>query len=75
MPKINPIHWRKLAKVFEKSGWMLDKIEGDHLVYVKSGYSRPVVIPKAKEVQVFIIANNLKTAKILREDYFKLLRD
>lgn len=74
MPKINPIHWRKLTKVFEKSGWVLDRIEGDHLVYVKSGYSRPVVIPKAKEIQVFIIANNLKTAKILREEYFKLLR-
>ena len=75
MPKINPIHWRKLVKVFERNGWMLDRIEGDHLVYTKSGYSRPVVIPKAKEVQVFIIANNLKTAKILREEYFRLLRD
>lgn len=53
---------------------MLDRIEGDHLVYTKSGYSRPVVIPKAKEIQVFIIANNLKTAKILRDEYFKLLR-
>jgi len=75
MPKINPIHWRKLVKVFERNGWVLDRIEGDHLVYVKSGYIRPVVIPKVKEVQVFIIANNLKTAKILREEYFKLLRD
>ncbi|KKR45164.1 MAG: hypothetical protein UT90_C0018G0002 [Parcubacteria group bacterium GW2011_GWA1_40_21] len=74
MPKINPIHWRKLVKVFERNGWVLDRIEGDHLVYVKSGYIRPVVIPKVKEVQVFIIANNLKTAKILREEYFKLLR-
>jgi len=54
---------------------MLDRIEGDHLVYVKSGCIRPVVIPKMKEVQVFIIANNLKTAKILREEYFKLLRE
>ena len=75
MPKINSIHWRKLVKVFERNGWVLDRIEGDHLVYVKSGYIRPVVIPKVKEVQVFIIANNLKTAKILREEYFKLLRD
>lgn len=75
MPKINPIHWRKLVKVFERTGWMLDRIEGDHLVYIKSGYTLPVVIPKVKEVQVFIITNNLKTAKILREEYFKLLRD
>jgi len=45
------------------------------LVYVKSGYVRPVIIPKAKEIQVFIIVNNLKTAKILREDYFKFLQN
>ena len=64
-----------MSKVFEQSGWVLDRIEGDHLVYIKSGYIRPVIIPKAKEVQVFIISNNLKTAKILREEYFKLLRN
>jgi len=74
MPKINPIHWRKLVKVFERDGWILDRTEGDHLIYVKSGCVRPVIIPKAKEVQVFIIVNNLKTAKILREEYFKFLR-
>ncbi|HBB56647.1 TPA: hypothetical protein DEW47_01485 [Patescibacteria group bacterium] len=74
MPKINPTHWKKLAKVFEHSGWVLNRIEGDHLIYIKSGYNRPVVIPKAKEVQVFIIINNLKTARILREEYFKLLK-
>lgn len=75
MPKINPIHWRKLVRVFERSGWVLDRIEGDHLVYVKSGYVRPVIIPKVKEVQVFIITDNLKTAKILRKEYFKLLQN
>jgi len=33
-----------------------------------------VVIPKDKEVEVFIILNNLKTAKISREKYFELLQ-
>jgi len=74
MPKINPVHWKNLAKVFEQSGWTLDRVAGDHLVYIKTGHIRPVVIPKTKEVQVFIIANNLKTAKISREEYFKLLK-
>lgn len=49
-------------------------MNGDHLVYVKSGHIRPVVIPKVKEVQTFIILNNLKTAKISREEYLKLLK-
>ena len=72
MLRITPTHWRKLVKVFERSGWVLDRIEGDHLAYIKVGYARPVIIPKVKEVQIYIIVNNLKTAKISREEYFKL---
>jgi predicted RNA binding protein YcfA (HicA-like mRNA interferase family) len=74
MRKITPIHWRKLAKVFELDGWKLSRIKGDHLIYTKKGFPRPVVIPKDREVEVFIILNNLRTAKISREKYFKLLQ-
>lgn len=49
------------------------KIEGDHFVYTKDGVTRPVVIPSWKEVPVFIIKNNLRTAGISREEYFALL--
>lgn len=69
MPKISPVNWKDLASFFEKRGWVLNRINGDHLVYVKAGYIRPVVIPKVKEVQTFIILNNLKTARISREEY------
>ena len=72
--KVKPIHWRKLAKVFELDGWRLSRIKGDHLIYTKEGFIRPVVIPRDKEVQVFIILNNLKTAKISKEKYFELLK-
>lgn len=74
MLKIKPIHWKKLAKVFERDGWRLDRTHGDHLVYVKSSSSRPIVIPKDREVQIFIILNNLKTAGMKREKYFELLK-
>ncbi|MDP2703959.1 MAG: type II toxin-antitoxin system HicA family toxin [bacterium] len=74
MSKVSPIHWRKLSKIFELAGWKLDRIVGDHRVYVKDGCIRPVVIPMDREVQVFIILNNLRTAKISREYYFELLK-
>lgn len=74
MPKVSPVHWKDLAKVFEQNGWVFDRMNGDHLVYTKSGHIRPVVIPKVKEVQTFIILNNLKTAKISREEYLRLLK-
>ena len=41
--------------------------------YVEDGLARPVVIPTYRDVPVFIIRNNLKTANISREEYFRLL--
>ncbi len=71
MSNIKPIHFRKLIKVFEKFGWIYDRTKGDHMVFVKKGFVRPVVIPKYRSVPVFIIKNNLRTAKISVEDYLK----
>jgi hypothetical protein len=47
--------------------------EGDHFVYTKEGVIRPIVIPDWPEVPVFIIKNNLRSAGLSREEYFKLL--
>lgn len=74
MAKITPIHWRKIARIFEIEGWKLSRIGGDHLVYIKKDFLRPVVIPKDTSVEVFVILNNLKTAKISRKRYFELLK-
>ncbi len=66
MPKIVPIPASRLRKVFEKAGFKCVRIEG---------ITRPVVIPDWKEVPVFIIKNNLRTAGITREEYFLLLKE
>ena len=73
MPKIRPIKYKKLAKVFEAYGFRFVRQRGDHLVYVKSGVKRPVIIPMYDDVPVFIILNNLRSAGLTREDYFRLL--
>lgn len=73
MSRLTPLHYRKLVRVFEKLGFVLDRTEGDHLVYTKPGVKRPVVIPVYKAVPVFIINNNINTAGITREEFFNLL--
>lgn len=73
MPRITPIHYRKLAKVFEKKGFQYLRTKGDHLVYSKKGIIRPIIIPMYKEIPEFIIIRNLKTAGITREEYLKIL--
>lgn len=58
-----------------RSGFEFKRQEGSHRSYVKPGVLRPVVIPTYAAVPVFIIRNNLRTAGLSREDYFKLLRE
>ena len=73
MPKITPVHWRTLEKVFLAAGFRFARQQGSHRSYVKAGVLRPVVIPTYDEVPVAIIHNNLKTAGISREEYFRLI--
>jgi len=73
MPRITPVHWKVLEKVFLAAGFSFARQKGSHRSYVKTGIARPVVIPAYKEVPVAIIRNNLKTAEISRDEYFRLL--
>jgi predicted RNA binding protein YcfA (HicA-like mRNA interferase family) len=73
MPKFTPEHWRTIEAVFMAAGFQFARQEGSLRSYVKAGVPRPVVIPAYKDVPVFVIRNNLKTAGLSRDEYFQLL--
>ena len=73
MPRFAPVDWKTLESVFLAAGFRFKRQEGSHRAYVKEGIARPVVIPTYSEVPIFIIRNNLKTAGISRDEYFRLL--
>jgi len=75
VPRIIPIPARKLRRVFERAGFQCVRTEGDHFVYTKKGVVRPIVIPDWPDVPVFIIKNNLRSAGISRDEYFRLLAE
>jgi len=72
MGAIRPVSYRELVKIFEAAGCVYSHTKGDHLVYHFSGAIRPVVIPKYREVPVFIIKNNMKVIGMSRETYLEL---
>jgi predicted RNA binding protein YcfA (HicA-like mRNA interferase family) len=74
MPRITPVPWQDLERVFLACGFRFARQEGSHRSYVKAGVLRPVVIPTYVDVPVSIIRNNLKTAGISRAEYFPLLQ-
>jgi len=72
--RIVPVHWKVLVKVFEHEGFRLARKKGDHVIMVKKGAKRPVVIKVSpREAPVTHIRTNLTTANITRERYFDLL--
>ncbi len=72
--RIAPTSYEVQVKIFEKAGCVYARTKGDHLIYHCPGAIRPVVIPKYKEVPVFIIQNNMRIIGMSREEYFKLLQ-
>lgn len=72
-PAIKPTNYQIQVKIFEAAGCKYVRTQGDHLVYHYPGAIRPVVIPKYKEVPVFIIKNNMKVIGMSRETYLSLL--
>ena len=74
MPKLSPVSYRALVRVFERDGFCRVREEGDHLIYMKPGVVRPIVIPNYSAVPVFVIKNNLRSAGMSRERYFELLQ-
>jgi predicted RNA binding protein YcfA (HicA-like mRNA interferase family) len=73
MPKFAPEHWKTVEAVFREAGFVFVRQVGSHRTYARSGLARPVVIPAYREVPVFVIRNNLKTAGLSRDEYFALL--
>jgi len=73
MPRIAPIHYRKLVRVLEREGFVLTRESDDHMVFTKPGIERTAVVPRYNPLPVFIVKNVLRTARISRERYLELL--
>ena len=74
MPKLKPIHYERLIRLFEHEGFRIARRRGDHVMMTKEGVKRPLVIKSSpREVPVTHIKTNLNSAGISRERYFELL--
>ncbi|MBX7234878.1 MAG: type II toxin-antitoxin system HicA family toxin [Caldilineales bacterium] len=75
MPKLTPLPWKEVEKVFIAAGFRFARQKGSHRSYIKPGIARPIVIPTYDEVPVSVIRNNMKTAGISRDEFFRLLQE
>lgn len=75
MPRIVPVYWKTLLKVFELYGCVYKRKQGSHHILSFPGAKRAVVIPEYDEIDVEIIKNNMRTVNMSRERYFELLKE
>jgi predicted RNA binding protein YcfA (HicA-like mRNA interferase family) len=75
MPRLTPLPWQTLEKVFLAAGFQFARQVGSHRTYTKPGVARPVVIPAYSEVPISIIWSNLRTAGLSRDEFFQILAD
>lgn len=74
MPRIVPVRYKKLIRVFELDGFTVDRQKGDHIAMTKAGAKRPLIIKTSpRKVPVAHIRTNMSTAQMSRERYFELL--
>lgn len=74
MPRITPVDWKTLVRVFELYGCEYKRKKGSHHILICPRAKRAVVIPEYDEIDVDIIKNNMRTAGMTREEYFDLLK-
>ena len=72
--RITPIDWKTLIKIFESYGCKYVRKKGSHHILHCPKARRAIVIPEYDEIDAEIIKNNMRTAGMSREEYFKLLK-
>lgn len=73
MPRITPISWKKFEEFLFFVGCEFLREKGDHRIYSRIGLARPVVIPRERQLPVFVIMNNLRVLQISHQEYLDIL--
>jgi hypothetical protein len=72
---IKPTNYQTQVRIFESAGCIYVRTHGDHMIYHYPGALRPVVIPRYREVPVFIIRNNMKIIGMTVEKYLTIFEE
>ncbi len=61
---------KELAKLLEKFGWSLARVNGSHHIYIKSGRTERISVPihANKDIKLGLLKHILKTAGISEKD-------
>ena len=75
MGKFKNIPYRKIKKLLEINGWYIDRQKGSHILFVKTGTIRPLVIPyHEKEIDSYLIREIIKALNLTEEEFITKIK-
>ncbi len=75
MSGLTPISWKKFEKFLLFVGCEFVREKGDHRIYWREDLKRPIVIPRQRDLPVFVIKNNLRILGISVKQYLEILEN
>ena len=60
------------VKKFQRSGWIIDRQKGSHVMLIKVGYLYTLSIPQHKELGIGLVRKLIKQASITVEQFNEL---
>jgi predicted RNA binding protein YcfA (HicA-like mRNA interferase family) len=73
MAKLTDISRRRFEKFLVQVGCTYQRTAGDHIIYVRPGLSRPIIVQADNEIPKFIIKSNLRTLGIETKEYLEII--
>ncbi|MDQ5949470.1 MAG: hypothetical protein QG589_596 [Patescibacteria group bacterium] len=73
MPKISRVHWKKFEKFLLYVGCEFVREKGDHRIYYRHGLTRPIVLPRRSQLEIFIIQNNIRLLGLSQKQYVEIM--
>jgi predicted RNA binding protein YcfA (HicA-like mRNA interferase family) len=65
--------WKELVRICLLAGWVEGRTKGDHLILVKPGTARPVVIKMDRELGEDLIQSVKRAAGLTTQEFHSLL--
>ena len=69
MAKLGSVSWQDVDKVLLANGWQYKRTKGSHRSYTKTGYQRPVIVPKHDEIAKGTLSAIIRQSGLIRSDF------
>ncbi len=74
MAKLPRLSGREVIRVFQRAGWVVDRIEGSHHILVKEGHTATLSVPVHgnRVVKPRLLKRLIRDAKITNQQFIQL---